>query len=131
MCELTNHFRSIVLLPCGGLSVRGRIAHQASMRVLQGLEDVLLVNFVPLMAKIPESLAQIRDADFVMTLSGCSQRCELKACVEILNRKPDDSFLVGDIVPQEIREASELSEEEIEQYVLEVASQVSRRLSTL
>lgn len=120
---------AIALLPCNGLSARGRLAREAARMLREGMEQLQQIDMVPLMAGLPKETEQLREARFVMGLAGCEHRCDQNACQQALQRPPDDAFVIGDIVREEVHEIDELSEEEKQQYLLDITSQLLGRLS--
>lgn len=121
----------VVLIPCNGLSARGRVAHLAAIMVEEGMPEVQWVDCVPLMAEVDEEVKRVREARYVMGLAGCAYRCDALACRRGRGRETDDAVVIGKIVPPHIAEAADLSEDDKKRFALETASQVIAKLNKL
>jgi uncharacterized metal-binding protein len=114
----------IALLPCNGLSARGQVATMAVDQLAGAMDEARCVNIVPLLAGVDEEVAALRGARAVISVAGCSHRCDLKVCKKVLGRDPDDALVVGDLLRADVIERCESTEEEIQQCVLEVSSRL-------
>lgn len=88
-----------VLLPCNGLSARGRLAADIANGIRDQIEDVEVVDLVPLLAQLPDAVSIVKSANRVIALSGCINQCESKACHITTQREPDLVFQLEHELP--------------------------------
>lgn len=125
----TNTDGSIVLLPCNGLSARGQITRFVADQIREQIDDIEVVELVPLMAGIPGAVETLRRAKRVIGLSGCEHRCESNGCEMARGKAPDDTFTVGDLVRSDVQSIDSFAPEEMKQCSLQVSSLLLGKLS--
>ncbi len=121
----------IAILPCGGLSARGRLSIQTAILLKREIPEVEIANIVPLLAGVEEEREKFNRADFIMAISGCRHHCAQKACLELKGREPDEHFELESFVPSEVIDYSDLSEAEKKRILPLIVSQTLGRLARL
>jgi uncharacterized metal-binding protein len=119
---------SVVLIPCNGLSLRGRLTSRVAA-LLQEQMGIKIVALSPLMARLPKEVSTIQQASRVIGFAGCSHRCDITGCRMGADQEPNEYFVIGDLVRTEACDINEISESEFQEYILEITSRLAGQIS--
>jgi uncharacterized metal-binding protein len=122
---------SVVLVPCNGYTLRGHIAQRVAQMLRQELDDIEIVDLIPLMAGREDALQKAHHARALIGLAGCRQACERSGCQQFLRRGLDQEILLDALVPAHYRDTQDIPPAELEQLILQITSSVLGQLSAL
>lgn len=122
---------SVILVPCNGHTLRGQLTQRVAQLLREQIEDIDVVDLIPLMAGLPHAIQKARQAKSLVGLAGCNHRCERSACQQFLKRPLDQEIVLDSFVDPSCKEMDDLSEEDFKQRVLQITSSVLGQLTAL
>ncbi|MCK6509899.1 putative zinc-binding protein [Myxococcota bacterium] len=122
---------SVILVPCNGHTLRGQLTQRVAQLLREQIDDIDIIDLVPLMAELPHALQLARQAKSLIGLAGCHHRCERSACQQFLKRSLDQEILLEHFIEPSCKELQDISEEDFQTWVLHITSSVLGQLTAL
>ncbi|MCB9644402.1 MAG: hypothetical protein H6728_15120 [Myxococcales bacterium] len=122
---------SMIIVPCNGHSLRGQLTQRVAQLLREQIEDIDVVDLVPLMAGLPLAQQKARQSKLLIGLAGCNHRCERSGCQQFLRRPLDQEITLDAFVPPHQKDKQDITPEEFEQLVLHITSSVLGQLMAL